>query len=769
MRRVISVCCSLLTVVLHVGAVRGLGDQDATAALQTGFSNPSAVYCSEVMGYTFRIENTSAGQLGLCEMPDGTQCAAWGFLEGRCGREFSYCAELGYDTETRSDGRDPFSREYAVCVGPERTVVGSVVELAGLSGLSGGCVEGTGSRHDVASGRSGAGGEGKAPASFDWRTYLASDWTTPVKNQGGCGSCWAFSAVGVAEAVHNIAASDAGLDWDLSEEYLVSDCFSDRTCCGGSHGQALEFLTTNGVSDEGCFGYGESCTCGDGSCDTNCTHSTASECSDFVCTDRCVHWPPRVRTIWNSESLSSNADTIKQAIVDYGPVSVGMGIGTDFGGWWDGSVYRCTDDSGANHSVVIVGYDDAGEYWIVRNSWGSGWNGDGHLRVGYGECRIEYFAHRALAANTTWGATFGGTATDVFTSVKQTLDGAYVAVGCESSWGSGVADGWIVRQYFGGAHMWSKTFGGANDDCFSAIEGGYTTFGGGGGLVAVGYEKSWGRGGADAWLMRLDMSGNKVWSKTFGGEGDDYFRSVHQTSDGGFIIAGDQASWGNGSSDGWVVKVNHLGSKVWSKTFGGAETDRFYSVRETSDGGFIVAGEQSSWGRGGSDGWVVKLDSAGGKVWSKTFGGVSDDTFRSVRETDDGGCVVGGYESSWGAGSTDGWAVKLDSDGVKEWSDTFGGTDSDYFLNVGSTTDGGWVFAGHESSWGAGSADGWVVKLDSGGASSWSKTFGGQSADAVLAVWQTLNGGYALGGYESSWGQGGADGWSVKLDSAGSR
>jgi len=355
-----------------------------------GMANPAAVYCRE-LGYEHRIVDTDEGQSGVCIFPDGSECDEWQFLQGKCGQTHSYCARQGYDSVTKTDGKDPFSREYVVCVRGHETI-GAATELMSLS------QEATRGSFPVAEGSSspeqGVSAVG-APSSFDWRNYDGGDWMTPVKNQGSCGSCWAFSAVGVVEAIYNIASNDPDLDLNLAEDYLVSDCLTGNSCCGGWMAAAFDFIWDDGIPDEACLPYVDlsGCTCGGGTCDTNCTYRGSGICSDATCSDRCSDWQDRVLTIDSTGGVSPSQ--VKQTVVDTGPLSVAMGIGSSFGGYWDGDIYRCTNDSGVNHGVVVAGYNDAGGYWIVRNSWGSGWNGDGYFKVGYGECAIEYYVSYA--------------------------------------------------------------------------------------------------------------------------------------------------------------------------------------------------------------------------------------------------------------------------------------------------------------------------------------------------------------------------------------
>lgn len=358
-----------------------------------GMADPAAVYCRE-LAYEYRVADTDEGQHGVCVFPDGSSCDAWGFLQGTCGQGYSYCAKQGYGLITKTDGRDPLSREYSVCVQGQQEI-GSVTELMSLSEKAT-----RGSVPAEQSPRPPAEAEApSAPASFDWRSYDGQNWMTSVKDQGGCGSCWAFSAVGAAEPAYNISTDNPDLDLDLSEEYLVSDChgyLGYDNCCGGWNDVALNFIRDSGISDEACFPYvdGLSCTCG-AICSFNCTYRTWGRCSDTTCSNRCADWASRLTRIQATGYVSPGS--IKDKLVEKGPLSVCFGYGSAFGGHWDGDVYRCTNDSGTNHCVVLAGYSDAGGYWIVKNSWGSSWNGDGYFKVGYGECFIENEVYYAEA------------------------------------------------------------------------------------------------------------------------------------------------------------------------------------------------------------------------------------------------------------------------------------------------------------------------------------------------------------------------------------
>ena len=254
--------------------------------------------------------------------------------------------------------------------------------------------------------------------------------------------------------------------------------------------------------------------------------------------------------------------------------------------------------------------------------------------------------------------------------------------------------------------MWNGLFGGTQDEeAYDIIQ---TTDGG---FLAAGATSSFGSGGRDVWLIKLNSSGNEVWRKTLGGLSSDGARSIKQTSDGGFIITGWTFSQGPGFvGNALLLKTDSLGNQQWSKAFGGNDVDRGYSVQQTSDGGYIFTGYTASYGAGLDDLYLVKTDSLGNEVWSKTFGGTGRDYGNSVQQTLDGGYIIAGYTLSFGAGSEDVWLVKTDSNGNQEWSKTFGGSSSDVGYCVNETFDGGYIIAGHTLSFGAGVHDVWLIR-----------------------------------------------------------
>ena len=364
-----------------------------------------------------------------------------------------------------------------------------------------------------------------------------------------------------------------------------------------------------------------------------------------------------------------------------------------------------------------------------------------------------FFTFEAIQACQSWSRTFGGSENDLGYSVQQTSDGGYILFGTTESYGAGDYDFWLIKTDAQGNMQWAKTFGGSEDDWGYSVQqtsdGGYILLGG-----------SYSTGDGDFWLIKTDSQGNKQWERIFGGSEDDWGYSVQQTTDGGYILLG--GSYGTGDGDFWLIRTDAQGNKEWERTFGGSEDDQGYSVQQASDGGYILLGYTESYGAGSADFWLIKTDSQGNKQWAKTFGGSEDDWSISVQQTQDGGYILLGDTYSYGAGKADVWLIKTDSQGNKQWDRTFGGSSQDNSISVQQTTDGGYILHGYTYSYGAGSADFWLIKTDAYGNKEWDRTFGGSKTDWGSSAQQTEDGGYILLGCTTSYGAGGLDFWVIK-------
>ena len=258
---------------------------------------------------------------------------------------------------------------------------------------------------------------------------------------------------------------------------------------------------------------------------------------------------------------------------------------------------------------------------------------------------------------------------------------------------------------------------------------------------------------ADSGVHQRHLGGTgyaQGWNQTYGGENNEEACSVIQTYDGGYAITGPTISFGAGNEDFWLVKTDASGNMQWNKTYGGELDDESRCVVQTSDGGYTIAGFTSSFGAGSSDFFLVKTDSDGNIAWNRTYGGADNDMGESMTLTSDGGYAIAGYTTSFDIGGGDFWLVKTDADGNMQWNKTYGGLDSDIANYVIQTNDGGFAIVGSTISFGAGGYAFWLVKTDAAGNMQWNQTYGGLDTDIATTVIQTFDGGYAITGLTSA-------------------
>jgi len=335
---------------------------------------------------------------------------------------------------------------------------------------------------------------------------------------------------------------------------------------------------------------------------------------------------------------------------------------------------------------------------------------DGYIVAGVTQTGAVSVLRIDKSGNIIWQKTYSGTHGEaVASSVQLTADGGYVVAGYTNSFSTGLYDAWLLKLDAEGNVIWQKGYGDAVDHIANSVQGTID-----GGYIVAGTTNPFASGVGHAWLVKLDAGGNVVWQKTYGGTRHDSALSAKPTSDGGYIVAGETLSFGvqsvpGGIGDAWVFKLDASGNVMWQKTFGGEGIDWANSVQPTADGGYIVA---ATTDLGSTPGnflpWILKLDAAGNVIWQKTYGTGAGIAY-SVLQATDGGYIVTGFLN------LSILILKLDAGGNVIWlrgyGDTNGGAQA---YSTQLTADDGYIVAGIKGV--PLSIQPWVLKLGNNGA-----------------------------------------------------
>ncbi len=276
-------------------------------------------------------------------------------------------------------------------------------------------------------------------------------------------------------------------------------------------------------------------------------------------------------------------------------------------------------------------------------------------------------------------------------------------------------------------------------------------------------------------LAAIPLTAQTSWMKNYGGEGSETGWVVEQTTDGGYFVLGTTSSFGAGEADIWLLKTDSSGDTLWTKTYGGSLTEWASSGQLTSDGGYIIAGYTESFGAGKYDIWLLKTDSSGDTVWTQTYGDTGYEEANSVQRTTDGGYIITGYNNGvfneeYGyVRPGDIWLIKTDDGGNLLWEKTYGTPEDEYEegMCVRQTSDGGYIIVGETQSFAPGMKALWLLKTDAEGDTAWSRVYGGEIWDRGECVQETEDGGYILLGSTSSFATGIQDFWLLKTDAQG--
>lgn len=335
-----------------------------------------------------------------------------------------------------------------------------------------------------------------------------------------------------------------------------------------------------------------------------------------------------------------------------------------------------------------------------------------------------------FAFSQGWERTYG---TGIGYSVQQTTDGGYIVIGYTFS--NTNPDVYLIKTDSSGDTLWTKAYGG--DSLIMGFSGQQTTDGG---YIVTGSTTY--NGNPEVYLIKTDSIGDALWTKTYNvGNYEGQGTSIQQTIDGGYIITGIGNTNGNNNGYEYVslIKTDSIGDTLWTKTYGGNHDDAGYSVQQTIDGGYIITGAHVSISNG-FDLYLIKTDSIGDTLWTKTYGGGWSDIGYSVQQTTDKGYIITGYTTN-NSGHSDIYLIKTDSNGDTLWTKAYGGYQQKGIgYSVKQTTDGGFIITGcfYENIC--------LIKTDSMGDILWLKTYGGQAEDIGYSVQQTTDGGYVITG-----------------------
>ena len=363
------------------------------------------------------------------------------------------------------------------------------------------------------------------------------------------------------------------------------------------------------------------------------------------------------------------------------------------------------------------------------------------------------------SAQITFQKTYGGSNIDEGHSVQQTTNGGYIIAGTTDSYGTGYKDFYLIKLNAFGDALFTKTYGMYP---FTNEIGVFVQQTTDGGFIIIGdtdIDPS-----HDAYLIKTDSFGNAISGGLFGGwqGGQSKGKCVQQTTDGGYIFTGYTAynllPTGSGIS---IIKTDANGIQTWNWIFDYANNEEGHSIKQTADGGYIITGETYSFGAGGKDIFLIKTNNGGTLLWSKTYGGLNDDSGNSVLQTTDGGYIIAGTTNSFGSGLTDIFVIKTNSTGDTLWAKTYGGSNNDSGYSIHQTSDGGYIILGSTNSFGGGNSDVYLIKINNLGAVSWSKTFGSGYDEFGYSAQQTLDGGYIITG---SWNAVNNDVYLIKTD-----
>lgn len=358
---------------------------------------------------------------------------------------------------------------------------------------------------------------------------------------------------------------------------------------------------------------------------------------------------------------------------------------------------------------------------------------------------IILISHFSNGQGIKFEKVYGGTDTDYGYSVVQTYDKGYVVAGSTTSFGNGGTDAYILKTDSMGVPLWHKTFGGINIDKAYSIQQTLDS-----GLIIAGFTNSFGLGGYDFYVIKTNKTGEIIWTKNYGGSDWEFAYSIEQTSDQGYIIAGSTYGFGKGNEDMYLVKINSIGDTLWTKTYGGEMDDEARSVKQTGDGGYILTGFTKSMGDSLGDIYTVKTDANGDTLWTYKYQTLSEDFSYDVIESYTGEFIIGGKTKST-IDDFERIIIKLSPLGMEVNATIYIGPEEDGINSIVESAEGYLAFTGYTYSYGFGpfTSDFFLV-IENNFSGTVGFAYGGNQNETAYCLASTSDGGYIICGNANS-------------------
>ncbi|MCP4583730.1 MAG: T9SS type A sorting domain-containing protein [candidate division Zixibacteria bacterium] len=364
----------------------------------------------------------------------------------------------------------------------------------------------------------------------------------------------------------------------------------------------------------------------------------------------------------------------------------------------------------------------------------------------------------ALAQDTLWTRTYGGSRDEVARSIYPTSDGGSVIAGVSNSADRDGTDFYLIKTDADGEIDWSQSYGNdSNEDAHSVIQASD------GGYIMAGNSQQYGRAINEIYLVKTNALGHLEWDRTYTPGEQSHLGlsacSILELGDGGYLIAGSAIQFGPVYGRFVLIRTDSSGDSLWSRTYAGSNFGAWAScLIETTDGNFIISG------RNGFESYLTKISDDGDVLWYQSYLLGSRSIASSIAQADDGGFIIAGTFLYSGEVQSDIYIMKTDENGNAWWTGPFGGVEDDSAYAISQASDGSYLIAGTTNSFGDGRSNVYLVRADENGGLLSTRTYGGVNDDGVSSMYRTNDGDFMVAGYTASFGAGSFDCWVLKID-----